>query len=778
MSRPLKIRSCLLLVWGGVWATGILMAGGAQSITETIIDDEGPRTPWGNTIGDINGDGRPDVIIGGHSMPKLSLIDRVLNKLGVGEPIVLVGELVWYQNPGWQRHVMSTDFRIRTDLAVGDIDSDGLNDVVILADRGVFWLKNPTWIAYEVSHSKTSPKFHDVELSDLDHDGTLDIVLRNQSLFGYEDGDKVYVLTQAPGSKWRETILEVGHGEGLEVADLNDDGYEDIIVNDVWLMNPGGKIAASPWKSVDYTAEWTWPDVYIGAHDINSDGATDILLSPAEPTGDSYRISWFESPAGNSSAWVEHFVESDIESVHHSIGAGDFNGDGYADIFSAKMNQGDDPDEVKVYLNDGDHESWQKVILSDSGSHSLQVVDLDDDRDAEAVGTNWEFDDYGRDYPVSMWDFTRRSPGDWRRHVIGDNGPWSNLFVYVADLDGDRFADIVAGRSWFKNPGAVRGHWRRYKFPNGLSTALFLEDFDGDGNIDVFGSAWDGLLSEPGYLLRAKAKLFGDGYPGSGDGGKFVWARNDGSGEFQLYDNIEPVEGDFLQGITSHIDAGATRLLLSWHQPGNGIQQIEPPANPLSESWLVETVTNYSQDEQLSSIDLNNDGSNDVVTGTAWLEPAQQWKVRRIHDSPEQPDRHAVVDIDADGALDVVVGYQAISAKGKLAWYSAVASESKEHIIDYPIGPMSLSATDMDDDGDIDVVVGEHDLELPESARLLLYSNLDGEGRNWHKSVIARGDEHHCGALTIDLDQDGDKDIVSIGWGHSNILVYENLRVE
>ena len=193
-------------------------------------------------------------------------------------------------------------------------------------------------------------------------------------------------------------------------------------------------------------------------------------------------------------------------------------------------------------------------------------------------------------------------------------------------------------------------------------------------------------------------------------------------------------------------------------------------------------VTDYSQDEQLSSVDLNNDGTEDVVTGTSWLEPGQQWKVNRFHDSSEPPDRHAIVDIDSDGALDVVVGYQAISVKGKLAWYSAVAFESKseprEHIIDFPIGPMSLSATDMDDDGDIDVVVGEHDLELPENARLLLYSNLDGRGTKWRKSAIARGDEHHCGALTIDLDQDGDKDIVSIGWGHSNILVYENLRVE
>jgi len=549
----------------------------------------------------------------------------------------------------------------------------------------------------------------------------------------------------------------------------------------VWLKNPGGEITDLPWKTVDYTTRWSWPDVYIDIHDINLDGAPDILLSPAEPAGNTYRISWFEAPLGDNATWVEHVIDDQIETVHHFVGAGDFNGDGFPDIFSAEMNQSNDPDEVKVYLNEGDHVSWQKVVLSESGSHSMQVVDFDGDQDVELFGANWQFDDYRKEYPVSMWDFSGRSPSGWRRHVIGANGSWRNLFVYAADLDGDQLADIVAGRSWFKNPGAVGGHWRRYEFGGGLRTALFLDDFDADGDIDVFGSAWDGLLSEPGYLLRAKAKLSGDGYPGSGDGGKFVWARNDGSGNFQLYDNIEPVEGDFLQGITSHAGADGKGLLLSWHRPGNGIQKIEIPSNPLNQTWSVRTVTNYSQDEQLSSIDLNNDGSADVVTGTSWLEPARQWKVHRFHDSSELPDRHAVVDIDSDGALDIVVGYQAISEKGKLAWYSAVASESRrdpeEHVIDFPIGPMSLSATDMDDDGDIDIVVGEHDLKLPENAMLLLYTNLNGKARKWRKSVISRGDEHHCGALIIDLDQDGDKDIVSIGWGHSNVLVYENLRV-
>lgn len=42
--------------------------------------------------------------------------------------------------------------------------------------------------------------------------------------------------------------------------------------------------------------------------------------------------------------------------------------------------------------------------------------------------------------------------------------------------------------------------------------------------------------------------------------------------------------------------------------------------------------------------------------------------------------------------------------------------------------------------------------------------------------MIHAGDEHHDGAVVVDLDFDGDLDILSIGWGHGKVLWYENLR--
>jgi hypothetical protein len=86
---------------------------------------------------------------------------------------------------------------------------------------------------------------------------------------------------------------------------------------------------------------------------------------------------------------------------------------------------------------------------------------------------------------------------------------------------------------------------------------------------------------------------------------------------------------------------------------------------------------------------------------------------------------------------------------------------------------MRLDVADMDRDGDPDVVVGEHNVDDPASARLLFLENLDGLGWDWRPAVVDVGDERHDGAQAVDIDDDGDMDI--LGWGHRQVLLYENL---
>ena len=91
---------------------------------------------------------------------------------------------------------------------------------------------------------------------------------------------------------------------------------------------------------------------------------------------------------------------------------------------------------------------------------------------------------------------------------------------------------------------------------------------------------------------------------------------------------------------------------------------------------------------------------------------------------------------------------------------------------------MSIDVADMDGDGDVDVIAGEHNLKEPATARLLVFENLDGRGERWARHIAWTGDEHHVGAQVVDIDGDGDLDIISIGWGHAGVLLYENKAID
>jgi hypothetical protein len=75
-------------------------------------------------------------------------------------------------------------------------------------------------------------------------------------------------------------------------------------------------------------------------------------------------------------------------------------------------------------------------------------------------------------------------------------------------------------------------------------------------------------------------------------------------------------------------------------------------------------------------------------------------------------------------------------------------------------------------------VVGEHNLVDPERAKLYVLENADGRGLRWLSHPVGIGDEHHDGALLADIDDDGDLDILSIGWSHDRVLLYENEAID
>ncbi len=723
------------------WLVTLPTADAQESIpfTHVIIDDDPPWQTHTKSVGDFDGDGFVDVIAGGA-------------REGYG--------LYWYQYPNWTKYeIYPPGVGFTTDMQVGDVDNDGDLDAIIpkgyYKGESVWWYENPRpngdpTVDAWVEHSIGTAGAHDVAVGDVNGDGKLDVVVR--------EGNVTLFLQTTPDS-WVQKLVSPRSVEGTALGDIDRDGDLDIVINSYWLENPAptGDPINDNW--VEHLVDAGQP-VEVGAHvaDINEDGRLDILYSPAE--SENNHLSWYEAPEDpKSGIWVEHIIDATI-SYAHTFKTADMDLDGDLDVVTAEMHQSA-TDEVSVYYNQGDGLSWSQQIVATTGSHNIRLADIGNDGDIDIVGANWH-----GDTPLEMWqnELNPKLPlNSWQRHVIDAERPWRGLLITSADMDGDNQKDIVTGGWWYKNPGQVAGDWTRNAFGDSLKNMAAVYDFDGDNDMDVLGTGGEGSASNH----------------------DFAWARNDGTGTFTLLDNIATGgNGTFLQGVA--VDAfqsdGPLEVALSWHDPAEGIQRLTVPEDPSTEIWSWDQLSPTSQGEELSIGDIDNDTDVDLLLGTIWLgNDNTSWTPHTHYDSAaEEPDRNRLADINGDGRLDAVVGYEVSVPAGKLAWYEQgidINEPWTEHIIATIVGPMSIDVADMDGDGDLDVIAGEHNLTEPSTARLFIFENVDGIGTSWSQYDVYQGDEHHDGAKVVDIDDDGDLDIISIGWTHNRVLIYENKAI-
>ncbi len=139
-------------------------------------------------------------------------------------------------------------------------------------------------------------------------------------------------------------------------------------------------------------------------------------------------------------------------------------------------------------------------------------------------------------------------------------------------------------------------------------------------------------------------------------------------------------------------------------------------------------------------------------------------------------DRNALADFDKDGDLDGVAGQ--IGVNQEIAWLEAPDDPTQlwtKNQIDPSIdGSLSVGVADMDFDGDQDIIVGE----WMGSHILFGFENDLCNSGTWIKHIIDPGGDgldHHDGSQLVDIDNDGDLDIITIGWDQIIPRIFENL---
>lgn len=287
---------------------------------------------------------------------------------------------------------------------------------------------------------------------DIDRDGDADLLvaagndMRQDALFLYQNVDGVIEQTASWVSEERAYF---GH---ISVADLNNDGWADVAVSrflgvdrfdtpgrvEVFL-NRGGALSDEP--------DWVSPPVYTfscALGDVDGDGDADLAVAVGEPYHAEPARSLLFANDGQADFGAAPIWQT--EAPRHSLDVGwlDINRDGWLDLAFANIGSGH-----TVYLNEG-------------GALAATPAWTAPGEDASFEGNSLDWGDVDGD--------------GWLDLAISDN----------KQLGG------VGSTSLYCGPDLERC-WESADEP-AFSSAVSLEDLDGDGDPEVVAGAWWGPL--------------------------------------------------------------------------------------------------------------------------------------------------------------------------------------------------------------------------------------------------------------------------------------------
>ena len=175
--------------------------------------------------------------------------------------------------------------------------------------------------------------------------------------------------------------------------------------------------------------------------------------------------------------------------------------------------------------------------------------------------------------------------------------------------------------------------------------------------------------------------------------------------------------------------------------------------------------------------DIDGDGDMDVLGAegsTTWKRiylwintdgTGLTWETCIIADNLQLSPRQMVTaDMDADSDPDVLVRYS--GGDGGFLWYEnpmsdrSVSDEWTEHLVGEKYMPNQICAADINGDGWMDVISAA----ASNNKQLSWWENLDGTGDNWVEHVILNIYGNARAVTSVDMDNDGDLDVIAAGF--------------
>lgn len=688
-------------------------------------------TVWTAALGDLDGDGDPDALIGGGfwGAPALRWVEndgqgggalRDTEVLDEGfvqaieladvdvdgdlDAIVLTTTGRWLARALGGGHFAPDLERIGTASGatyppiVEDLDGDGFVDLAFYAG-GVEVYRNDGTGAFSLigTYPYVAPMFF--ARGDIDGDGDIDLITGRVEVPSLDfliaihlnDGTGQFTVTTdraAPRAEFPAALVP---------RDVDGDGDLDLLLGEVLLVNDGAGFFQEQ--------AGHWPDSRLGvidgdlADDYDGDGDVDLVLAPSNRVllgdGTGSFFDPVEDPAPGTFSSPSALV--DVEP------------DGDLDVFVCD-------DQTRLFLNDGRGVFSEDpgALPPNSGGGDMQAGDVDGDGDVDVVLGPCRLvlnDGTGH--------FTDASASCWPGELFSQE-------VDLGDLDGDGDLDLYVSRAgpslgyeggytpwpdslWLNDGAGCFSIASSLLPPNhAITLAADLGDVDGDGDLDV--------------LTSAGSLFLGDGAGGFTDATsdvEILWGGED----VKLVD----LDGD------GDLDAyfgcpGATdQIVLNDGQGRFPDPQIIPPSS-----------------KQVSFHDFDEDGDLDLVSGVFHKpRPRSGWiEYLEIHENdgsggftrvaiPRTSSLyHAVGDLDHDGDLDIFNGYRVFfNQRRSLSWRRA-ADLARPHFLDLA-GTPGASALLFASSGLGTPVSSVHGLRQldPHGFLFARHVRLDAEGR-------------------------------------------------
>jgi len=359
---------------------------------------------------DLNNDGYPDIVVSNNSN---------------GSSFNINSTIYW----GAASNPYSTSTPLATHGAYGnsvaDLNNDGYQDIVFsnLHNDSSFNTNSAIyWGAASNPYSTSTPlATHGAEgnsVADLNHDGYLDVVFSNYSNDSSVNINSTIYWGAASNPYATSTSLATSSADGSSIADLNNDGHLDIVFANFWNGS---------------------------SYDINS-----TIYWGAE--SDPYTTS---TPLATHGA--------------HGTSVADLNHDGYLDIVFSNNRYGSFNTNSVIYWGAASDPYSTSTPLATSGAAGNSIADLNNDGYQDIVFSNYNNDSSFNINSTIYWG-AASNPYSTSTPLV-TSGATGNT---VADLNLDGYLDIMFANVFNGSSGNINStiYWGAASNPYSTSTSL------------------------------------------------------------------------------------------------------------------------------------------------------------------------------------------------------------------------------------------------------------------------------------------------------------------